>query len=92
MSIPGRSKTIPSTGQREMLRTGERSIVFDSVVQIELLQVERVLVKVSVEHASDVMARVVAKRGAKVECRTKIFGSIGELDTPSTARKDPWTR
>ena len=71
-----------------MLRTGERSIVFNSVVQVDLLQVKRISTIVSVQHAGDVVARIVAKRRAKVVRRTKIFGSVGELDASSTAWKD----
>lgn len=71
-----------------MLPTGERSIVFNSVMQTDFLQIERVTGIAFVQHAGGVMAHIVAKGGAKVVCRTKKSGQFGELDTSSATCYD----
>ena len=71
-----------------MLRTGERSIVFDSVMQVELLQIKRISTIASVQHAGGIVTHIVTIRRAKVVSRTKIFRSVGELDASSAAWKD----
>jgi hypothetical protein len=70
------------------VRTGERSVMFDAVVQVELLQIERILTVVLLQHAGGNMWHESAERGAKVVRRTNLSREFGELDPSSTARND----
>lgn len=69
-------------------RTGERGVVFNSVMQVNLPQIKRVSTILFVYHAGGIMARIVTKRWAKVERCTNKFGKFGELDISSTACND----
>lgn len=62
--------------------------MFDSVVQVNLLQVERIPAIAFVQHAGGVVAHKVAKGRAEVVCRMKTIGKLGEFDAFATAWND----
>ena len=67
------------------VRTGERSVMFDAIVQVELLQIERVLLVVPPQHAGGNVWDPRAERRAKVVSRTNLLSEFGELDSSSAA-------
>lgn len=70
------------------VRTGERGVVFDAVVQVELLQIERILAIVPLQHAGGNVRHKSAERRAKVVRRTDLAREFGELDASSATRDD----
>lgn len=68
-----------------IVQTGDRSVVFNSIMQANLLQVKRIFTIAFAQRAGGVMAHIVAKRRAKIERRMDMFGNVGELDASSTA-------
>ena len=59
--------------------------MFDAVVQVELLQIERVLLVVPPQHAGGNVRDPRAERRAKVVSRTNLLSEFGELDSSSAA-------
>lgn len=62
--------------------------MFDAVVQVKLLQIERILAVVLLQQAGSIMWHEGAKRSAKVIGRANLVREVGELDPSSTARND----
>lgn len=70
------------------LLTRERGIVFNPVMQADLLQIERISAVVLVQRTGSVVAHIVTERSAKVVRRMDMFRDIGKLDISSTTRND----
>ena len=62
--------------------------MFDAVVQVELLQIERILAILPLQHVGGNVRHKGAKRSAKVVRRPNLARQFGELDASSTARDD----
>ena len=62
--------------------------MFDTVVQVELVQVKRILVVVAVQHLRGIVRHKGAKRSPKVVRRADLAREFGEPDPTSAARND----
>lgn len=62
--------------------------MFNTVVQVKLLQIERILAVALLQHAGRQVWHKGAKRRAKVVGWTNLGREIGEFDASSTARND----
>ena len=62
--------------------------MFDPVVQVEILQIKRILAIVLVQQPSGVVWYKGTKRRGKVVGRTNLVREFGEFNPSSTARED----